>query len=371
MTGRQGATLVEVLVAIFVMGIGMIALLTLFPLGALRMALAIQEDNTTRAAGNANAVAIMRNVRNDPTVRTPVWFSGPTTPAGVALPPYEVFKDAISSPPANIGFNYGRTFAADPNGPSYPVYVDPIGVANSPPGSTVAPSQFWLGTGGGSYSNLAVGKIARTSISFVTTTTAAFKWFSLLDDMNYDNDPVTGGVPPPGGTNPPATGVLQRDIRYSWAYLLQRPRSSDPSIVNCSVVVYNKRPLNLNNTLALSESSYNAVFNVGKNSITIDWTNAPEPNVRVGDWLLDSTYVALPAAGPTQKYATTHAYFYRIVGKSDAYGPTLNLADYEVQQTIRGFPIAAVPPATTFNGQVMILEGVAEVYERGLDRKFD
>ena len=41
---RAGVTLIEVLVAIFIMGIGLLALLTLFPLGALRMAKAIQDD---------------------------------------------------------------------------------------------------------------------------------------------------------------------------------------------------------------------------------------------------------------------------------------------------------------------------------------
>ena len=42
MIRRRGATLLEVLVAIFVMGIGMLALLALFPLGVLTMRQAIQ-----------------------------------------------------------------------------------------------------------------------------------------------------------------------------------------------------------------------------------------------------------------------------------------------------------------------------------------
>jgi prepilin-type N-terminal cleavage/methylation domain-containing protein len=50
---RRGITLVEVLVAIFIMGIGLLALLTLFPLGALNMARAVQDDRAGAIAADA------------------------------------------------------------------------------------------------------------------------------------------------------------------------------------------------------------------------------------------------------------------------------------------------------------------------------
>src|SRR5207244_3446638 len=118
---RQGTTLIEVLVAIFVMGIGLIALLTLFPLGALRMDQAIQDDRCAHAATNADAMATFKNIRNDPLVRTPPWFQNQNI---------DVFKDGV----------LGR-LPADPYGPSYPVFVDPIGVQNALLGSD---PQKWL-----------------------------------------------------------------------------------------------------------------------------------------------------------------------------------------------------------------------------------
>src|SRR5262245_25230964 len=99
MIRRSGVTLVEVLVSIFVMGIGLLALLALFPLGALSMAQAIKDARTAHAAANANAVAEVRALRQDPVLTAA--FTNPVT-AGAALP------------------------APDPDGPSYPVYTDAV-----------------------------------------------------------------------------------------------------------------------------------------------------------------------------------------------------------------------------------------------------
>ena len=49
MKRRTGTTLIEVVVAIFIMGIGLLALLTLFPIGILTMAQAIQDERTAQA----------------------------------------------------------------------------------------------------------------------------------------------------------------------------------------------------------------------------------------------------------------------------------------------------------------------------------
>src|SRR6516165_3206055 len=99
---RGGATLVEVLVAIFIMAIGLVTLLTLFPLGALSMAQAIQDDRAATAAANAVALATARNIRQDPVV------------IGA---PHDFFKHAPGTPP--LRHNKWR---------SYPIYVDPFGV---------------------------------------------------------------------------------------------------------------------------------------------------------------------------------------------------------------------------------------------------
>jgi Tfp pilus assembly protein PilV len=50
---RGGVTLVEVLVAIFITGVGLLALLVLFPLGVLNLAQAIQDDRVPALAADA------------------------------------------------------------------------------------------------------------------------------------------------------------------------------------------------------------------------------------------------------------------------------------------------------------------------------
>src|SRR5438445_3974978 len=92
---RSGATLTEVLIAIFVMAIGLLSLLTLFPLGALSMAQAIKDNRTGHIAGSAASIANYRNVRADPIV-----------------------VQAFQNPPAEVP-------PPTSGGPSYPVYVDP------------------------------------------------------------------------------------------------------------------------------------------------------------------------------------------------------------------------------------------------------
>ncbi len=44
MTRRPAVTLMEVLIAMFIMAIGMLALLALFPVGAVSMAQALKDD---------------------------------------------------------------------------------------------------------------------------------------------------------------------------------------------------------------------------------------------------------------------------------------------------------------------------------------
>ena len=58
---RKGLTLLEVLITIFVMAIGFLSVLTLFPLAARKLARSIDSDRATLMAGNAEAALKLLN----------------------------------------------------------------------------------------------------------------------------------------------------------------------------------------------------------------------------------------------------------------------------------------------------------------------
>src|SRR5262249_30557160 len=91
MIRRAGVTLIEVLVSIFIMGVGLLALLTLFPLGALTMAQAVKDQRCAEAAANAEAIAIYRDMRNSVGTAT---FQNP----GGGLPNLTSVRGALEGP---------------------------------------------------------------------------------------------------------------------------------------------------------------------------------------------------------------------------------------------------------------------------------
>src|SRR5438874_5498403 len=95
---RAGITLLEVLAAIFITGIGLLSLLTLFPLGALSFAQAITDDRAALAGGNAVATANAADMRGDGVVQA-------------------AMQGQTMVPPLMLS----------PDGPGVPVLVDPIG----------------------------------------------------------------------------------------------------------------------------------------------------------------------------------------------------------------------------------------------------
>jgi type II secretory pathway pseudopilin PulG len=321
---RTGATLIEVLVAIFIMGIGLLALLTLFPLGALLMAQAIRDDRAGQAGEVAHSLAAVKGYRTDANVQA-LFLTGA----------------------AGAGLNQAST-----DGRSYPVYVDPIGyrsafplpgydrVAGLPQLPRVLPSFL--------------ANIPDPTVQQQTT----YRWFTLLDDIVFDNFGNANQLLP---ANPPASmGVIERDTRFSWAYLIQRPRTGEPSIAEVSVIVYDNRPLSLTGGLSLPETAYSkVVFNPATSVITVTYDPATElaPQVRTGSWVLDLSTVR----------GETHAFFYRVASVED----DGTVAQIEVQQPLRGFGSVSFGPTGPNAGdaaRLVVLEGVAEVFERGLGK---
>jgi hypothetical protein len=370
---RPGATLTEVLVAIFVMALGLISLLTLFPLGALSMAQAIKDSRAAQAAANGFAVAETLNIRNDPNYFTPIGAgnapfdifenpqgmavlsgSNPTLTAYCANNLTSTYVDPTTKQPIlnNSGINHsgsggaGTAGTSGPyTGPGFPVFVDPIGYSL---GSTT------LATAQDSSGNTPPA-MPRMSVSWITglppgpsQTKYSYLWFSLLDDMTFDKDMAPG--------TPAKMGVfIERENRYTWAYLLRRPRYQDPSVVEVSAVVYSGRAPQL----PLGETAFtNVMFdNSGaSNLVTITYSaSGTKPNIKKGSWILDATMVNTFTNQPDP-----HGFFYRVVNVTD-FGGSPGVMQLELQ---------TIPKVNSYDsngnyGVLVVMDNVVEVFDKG------
>jgi hypothetical protein len=266
---RAGATLTEVLMAIFVMAIGMISLLVLFPVGIQRMAQSITNNRVAQAAANAEAQAEFRNIRGDAMVE----------------------GDAA---------RYQTIYGFGPDDPSVPILVDPIGfeVFGTTPVGTLGANR---GIPRSTLANFPAGMGRR--------------WFSVEDDLNFEK---TGG--------PVNNGLIERDRRVSWGYLWKRPRFSDPRVVDLTIVLFLGRKLGADANRSATPTGEvamggpaatgNRVFVAGNTQAVVTWgRGTAQPPVKRGDWVLDATVMRIPPTGPGR--VLSNGYFYKVAGVGD------------------------------------------------------
>lgn len=226
MTRRPAVTLMEVLIAMFIMAIGMLALLALFPVGAVSMAQALKDDRCAYASYIAENVAIANNLRYG-----------------------DLLVNTALNNPAGTGLVYVDAYAAQQ------IAVQPA-----------------LGFVGGSL-------IPRVNPSFTPTLVLADRWLSLPDDITF----YQSGYPDV------SSGFIDRGRRYSIAYLLRRqvPLSVNPNPVPVQLyaVVYAGRPVN---SLATTTTEWPLTLTVqgvvGTNGVQV---NGVGTTLKRGGWILE------------------------------------------------------------------------------------
>lgn len=265
---RPGVTLMEVLVTIFIMGLGMISLLTLFPVGAVSVGRALKDDRAASAAINADGIAWAQDLRNDPLVTS------------------------VAS------FNSGSGVYVDPFG--YLVDTNPTKTVGGVPGITRTTMSLrnWTLTPG--------QRPASTQLGTAPYVGEPNRWCSLLDDIQFKND----------GEPDTSSGSVQRYGKYTWAWLLRQQQAGTTlQGIRAWVVVYRDRVTNLPTAPPAGQSETPLTVNnafggvdIQTNSVTVNGTNL---SLRTGAWVLDVT-----------TYGTiTPGYFYRVV---DWYVDTTN-----------------------------------------------
>jgi len=308
---------VEVLITIFIMSIGMLAILTLFPLGAMSMGRALQDDRVAIAAANAESIALAFDIRRDPQVAPA--FTNPGANQLTSFPNDTYPKWAPLPIPGYTG-------------PSYPVFVDLQGLYE---GQDKSGRIGFLQ--GPSATPTTLG-IPRRGLSFVNSVEQARRWYTLLDDITFT----------PKG-DPEGSPVVQRLGRYTWAYLLRRPQAFSESVVDLTVVVYGGRVADSSSTGGVglpTETTYPVTNGAGGTTslvLVYGGTGQPAaaPATRLGGWILDVTQ---DAAG------VPRGQFYRVTGVTEG----TNQVAVEVQT-----PLLADVNA------VVVMQDVVEVLEKG------
>jgi len=396
MNRRNGVTLTEVLIAIFVLSIGLMALLSLFPLGAAQMAQALKDQRTAEAAAIAGAqgrIIWKEACEIAPNARglDPQFFDTSTTPPTPTS--FQRFAYALDLPNLN-NLNggpsrpYALPRAAVPNRPavdpslpdmvripdqgdrvrsSYPVFVDPIGWEANYKASTTA-RMLWVGypmvgvTPGTPLAQpngkrgliprrplyvsnpdptspakwVALGSTDPNTPPALTKTQRILSRFSLLDDMTFD----ANGLP----SKP--NGMIERQGRYTWAFLFRRQnnKQKNRSNVEMTVVVYSGRSIDVPGS---EEHFLTDPLNDLRN-VTIDYSGRTKPAVRRGSWILDATIFSDSGEVDPQ------AYFYRVTNVDDS---VANKVTLDLQTPLNGSASRRI---------IIVMENVVEVFPKGI-----
>ena len=348
MTQRPGVSLTEVLVALFIMALGTLAILTLFPLGAYNMGQALKDDRTAQCAIQADALMRSYWQTNVVEIYQAQSASGTTTLvdpdfAAALFAPNQLngVTNTSGSPIVTSGGTVTFTVPAATlptlstsvaGISSYPVFVDPMGfVAPWGPPSSTADEQTWV-----------AGKnqgLPRRPLSQISTS-ASIRVCSLMDSLSFGA--MSSGIPIPVGQT-----AVDRDYRYNWLWVIQRPNCQDLFSATMSVVVFDQRPFHF--VMNSAETALPAAFQPGSTFVQV----SPPSGVvlKKGGWVMDGTI------SPTTSPPTLHANFYRIVSATDAGGGVTNL---ELQTPIHRNDGSSSP----YTGTLIVLFGVSEVFDR-------
>lgn len=258
LTRRSGLTLLEVLITIFVMGIGMLSVLTLFPLAARKIGIAIDMDRATQAAANASAISLL--------------------PVNLSIGNPWSIREAASK-------YFDEKLTANPSAGSAPSDV----VHYDGAGYIVRPGPFLIG-------------IIAPENSPPPGITRTWTWPTLrrteivsLDEYPFDD----AGLPEVGG---------RRSERYSSSFLFRRNRLDDENTMETVILIYAGRPFDFGNQneMSLSLTAIGAPLTPNSNgSSEIQITNpfpvtlagTPDRVIHRGSWIVDISPDAPPPTG--------------------------------------------------------------------------
>jgi type II secretory pathway pseudopilin PulG len=353
---RAGITLTEILISIMIMGVGMLALATLFPLGLQRLRDAARSSRSAMLIETAtNEVSsrdllykpsfVVNGYPHDPFTEDPA-SAGEATNVTVGL-------DRISNNPAYAGLRGGT---------GIPICYDPLWWYQAFLTSGVQPSftpgaEFRFGSGIGIIRADASGTPSAHGLQRITN-------FPLIPALGGPVDPASlfcspddlvmqsDGTPSPAtGRGSPVVPDLSTNSRlydhsYTWMFTGKQTDSANGTIFDGDVVIFHNRPFAIasvaGQNTAAGETVVEAIWGYssvvlngyGRNnrSVLLRWNaSLPDPDVRVGGYIADVTYERFNGAevarfyppSSTGAYAAQRCFWYRVAKKGDATTDTI------------------------------------------------
>jgi uncharacterized protein (TIGR02598 family) len=335
MYARRGLSLTEVLIAIFIMAIGMISLLALFPIGMIRMAQAIRTNRVATSAANAQSLLELHAVRD---WQSQVGLSQNLTGDWIAQ---AIRKEAA------LYDNTGNNLFATSGLHTCPVYVDPLGSAlwghldtpTPPYNAYTAGDPIGRKQAGstGPANNIGIPRAYSTYAPAGANRSVLYRWYTLEDEITFGYSGLAVNAP------------LERERRISWAYLWRRPVWAEEGIVDVSLVLYSGRMIaglgNSGGTQNVTgifgqefqcggppapfadprdnatdpDRIYNQrIFRKGKRNAALNWGSPAQAQaVQPGYWVLDATMLDNNNTVPGDNQWHLNGFFYQILNVGD------------------------------------------------------
>lgn len=366
---RSGTTLMEVLIATMILSVGLVAIMALFPIGAINFARAINQDRS--ATHGVNSDSMFRYYWKSAWVEydtngAPTGTSHSTT-AGAYDRSQEPMLLLLDAHPGYGPLSGNISDPGNSSDPSYVVLVDPIGWQTK--------TGFEQGYVGG-YTNLPTRTTLRSAISGFGAPTRlyqtpdstppgimnsaapyfpyppmpahfsdikrAIRLTTLLDDITFDAN---------GNVDTASTMQVERAGRYNVAWLLRRERNDVKQEVHIHVLVYGGRAAT---DVPSPETAFqNSTAQSGFKTINVPLGGQATPNLRKGGWIAFSHTV--PKTGGGQRPTLD---FYRVVGVNDDTPGSL-IVEIETSIKEEGGP-------GNYTGYAIVFDNLLEVFDRGL-----
>ncbi|MDB5349440.1 MAG: hypothetical protein JWN86_687 [Planctomycetota bacterium] len=357
---RAGITLTEILISILIMGIGMLSLATLFPLGLQRLRDAARSSRSALLTETAASEIASRDLLYKQSFLASGYAHDPFTedPATAAEATAIVTGiDRITSDPAYTSSLRGGTGLPVCYDPLwwYQVYAASGGVTQP---TLTAGSEFRFASGIGlirndgksgvpsahglqRLTNFPLGSNAGAAPFYIDPSSV----FASQDDIVMQTD---GSSSTPGSGSPivpdGSAGGIMRDLSYTWMFTGQQTDTSNGTIFDGDLVIFHNRPfateIRGGQNAAAGETVVEAIwgygppsasvafapYSINDRSVLLRWPNTqPDPDVRVGGYIADVTYERFNATELSRWYGTLwsanypaqRCYWYRVAKKTD------------------------------------------------------